>query len=262
MALKRFPAVRWLLWLPLAFALTGCRGNTHTGDYRFEILNRLPHDPNAYTQGLLFHDGYFYESTGLNGQSSLRQVDPMSGKILRKRDLPSAYFGEGLALLHGVLLQITWRNHKAFAYRLETLEQIGEFDYDTEGWGLTTDGQQWIMSDGSDRLYFRDPKTFQTLRTLTVFDQGKSVTNLNELEYIDGEIWANVYLTDRIVRIDPTTGQVTGRLNLGGIVAATERNGHEDVLNGIAYDADGKRLFVTGKLYSYVYEIAAIATGN
>lgn len=221
----------------------------------YEIIRRLPHDHAAYTQGLLFHDGVFYESTGLYGQSTLRKVDPDSGWPQRQHKLPDRYFGEGLTLLNDELFQITWREGKALVYDRETFKLLREFDYTTEGWGLTDDGQRLIMSDGTDRLFFRDPTTFQVVHLLKVTDQGEPVTLLNELEYIDGEIWANIYRTDDIVRIDPKTGQVKARLDFSDLVAPDERNGQEDVLNGIAYDETGKRLFVTGKRYSFVYEV-------
>lgn len=240
----------WLvtLWLVLACA---------AGEPHYRVLDRLPHDPAAYTQGLLFADGVFYESTGLNGQSSLRRVDPESGQVLQRRDLDPAYFGEGLALVGDTLIQLTWKAGKAFVYDRRSFELRREFDYDGEGWGLTYDGRRLIMSDGSERLYFRDPETFLIEKVLTVSYNGRLIRYLNELEYVEGEIWANVYGSDYVLRISPQTGEVLGGLNLKGLVAPADRNGREDVLNGIAYDPQNKRLFVTGKRYSYVYEIGA-----
>ena len=222
-------------------------------DYR--IVRRIQHDPQAYTQGLLYHQGMLYESTGLYGESSLRRLDPESGRILQQRALAPELFGEGLALVGERLIQLTWRAGRALVYRRDDFASLTEYRYDTEGWGLTHDGRQLIMSDGSARLYFRDPTSFALRRTVTVTDAGRPVPRLNELEYIDGEVWANVYLTSRIVRIDPADGTVRAWLDLGALPPAGDRHGGEDVLNGIAYDADGGRLFVTGKRYAYIYQI-------
>ena len=222
----------------------------------FTIVNKFPHDPAAFTQGLLYHNGVFFESTGLYGRSSLRKVEPETGQVLQQLRLPQQLFAEGLALVKGVLIQLTWREKKALLYNSDTFELIGEFNYNTEGWGLTYDGQQLIMSDGSAKLYFRDPNTFKITNTVTVTEDGKSVDMLNELEYIDGEVWANVWQTNDIVRIDPATGKVTQRLNFTGLLSDTDRTGQEDVLNGIAYDAEGQRLFITGKLYAHIYQVA------
>lgn len=247
---------RWLLGVVLL--LTGMLAalafvNRQAGEPR--IIATLPHDPNAYTQGLLLHQDWFYESTGQYGHSSLRRVEPGTGKVLQKINLPATLFGEGLALVDDRLIQLTWRSGQAFVYDLTSFELLQEFRYDTEGWGLTYDGTELIMSDGSHLLYFRDPHSFALLRTLPVFDKGQPVRYLNELEYIRGEVWANVYRSPDIVRIDPGTGQVIDRLRFPELPRPDERNGHEDVLNGIAYDASDNRLYITGKLYSYVYEL-------
>ena len=223
--------------------------------YGFEVVNRLPHDPRAYTQGLLYHKSYFYESTGLYGESSLRKADPQSGWLHRTKPLSPRYFGEGLALVQGVLVQLTWKAGKAFVYNSDSFDQLREFSYNTEGWGLTFDGRSLIMSDGSDRLYFRDPTSFKLEKTVSVTDGGRVVRYLNELEFIEGEIWANVYQTFDVVRIDPASGEVLSRIDFSGILSPEDRNGREDVLNGIAYDPEGKRIFVTGKRYSFIYEI-------
>ena len=225
------------------------------GNQRYRVVGRLPHDATAFTQGLVFADGVFYESTGLYGQSSLRKVDPESGRILQVYRLNRFHFGEGLTLFDGVLIQLTWKAGKAFVYDRNTFEPIKVFRYDTEGWGLTHDGRSLIMSDGSHRLYFRNPQTFALEKILPVTENGSPVWRLNELEYIDGEIWANVYLTHDIVRISPETGEVLSRLDLQDSLAAEDRNDREDVLNGIAYDSERNRIFVTGKRYTYVYEI-------
>ena len=223
--------------------------------YGFEVVNRLPHDPRAYTQGLLYHKGYFYESTGLYGESSLRKIDAQSGWLHRTKPLSRRFFGEGLALVSGVLVQLTWKAGKAFVYNSDSFEQLRQFTYNTEGWGLTFDGRSLIMSDGSERLYFREPISFQLEKTLTVSDGGRAVRYLNELEFIEGEIWANVYGSFDVVRIDPESGEVLSRIDFSGILSPQDLNGREDVLNGIAYDTQGKRIFVTGKRYSYIYEI-------
>ena len=221
-----------------------------------EVLAALPHDPNAYTQGLLFHEGWFYESTGLRGRSSLRRVEPTSGKVLQQINLPPNLFGEGLTLFKKTLTQLTWQAGRAFVYDLDSFRLLREHRYDTEGWGLTHDGQSLIMSDGSHLLYYRDPSTFSLLRTVPVTENSQPVRWLNELEYINGEVWANVYRSPDIVRINPADGKIIARLSFPELPRPAERNGHEDVLNGIAYDAATQRVFITGKLFSYVYEIS------
>lgn len=243
-----------LVALALLAVLAGAAGSD-PGAPSYRIVAKLPHDPNAYTQGLLFAGGVFFESTGLYGRSSLRRVDPKTGHVLQKRDLKPDVFGEGLTLFDDRLIQLTWKAGKAFVYDKQSFELLKEFRYDTEGWGLTHDGRSLIMSDGSEHLYFRNPDTFGIEKVLTVTVNGRPIPLLNELEYIDGEIWANVYQTDFILRISPDSGKVLGWLKLGGIPAAADRNGHEDVLNGIAYNPENHRLFVTGKFYSYIYEI-------
>ena len=255
--LKRRPALI-LAGLIVAIALAAILPALVNGaarTYGFEVVNRLPHDPRAYTQGLLYHKGYFYESTGLYGESSLRKVDPQSGWLHRTKPLSPRYFGEGLALVRGVLVQLTWKAGKAFVYNSDNFEPLREFSYNTEGWGLTFDGRSLVMSDGSERLYFRDPTSFRLEKTLTVTDNGRAVHYLNELEFIEGEIWANVYQSFDVVRIDPESGYVLSRIDFTGILSPQDRNGREDVLNGIAYDPESKRIFVTGKRYSHIYEI-------
>jgi len=244
--LQRYIRILFLVMAP-AFAASA--------ELQYQVVKRIPHDPQAYTQGLLFHDGYFFESTGLYGQSSLRRLDPETGAVLQRFDLPQAFFGEGLVLFADRLIQITWREGAAIVYTRDTFKPLRHFTYKTEGWGLTHNGTYLIMSDGSPTLYFRDPNDFSIAKTLTVTRNGKPVPYLNELEYIAGEIWANIYQTDSIAIIDPATGRVKKLLNFAGLIAADERNGQEDVLNGIAYDADKKRLFITGKRYSYIYQI-------
>jgi glutamine cyclotransferase len=221
----------------------------------FEVVGRYPHDPRAFLQGLLWHDGGFYESTGQYGRSSLRRVAFPSGDVLQQVDLPSEYFGEGLALVGDRLVQLTWRSRRGFVYQRESFGLLGDFAYTTEGWGLTFDGASLLMSDGSDMLTYLDPETYQPTRTLKVTLDGRPLHELNELEWIEGEIWANVWHTDMVVRIDPETGRVTGVLDLTGLLPADLRSGQEDVLNGIAYDPATKRIFVGGKLWPFLFEI-------
>jgi len=234
--------------------------NRGTSDARaqqgsFEVVSSYPHDPTSFTQGLVWHDGALYESTGLEGQSKLRRLEFPSGRVLKEINLASEFFAEGLALVDSRLIQLTWQSHRGFVYDLDTFRKLQEFAYDTEGWGLTYDGKNLILSDGSSDLFYLDPQTFKPLRKLAVTMNGKPLPELNELEFIEGEIWANVWQTDMIVRIDPSTGRVTSFLNLKGILAPSDKTGREDVLNGIAYDAERKRIFITGKLWPRIFEI-------
>lgn len=223
--------------------------------YTYEIINRYPHDPGAFTQGLIFLDGVLYEGTGLYGRSSLRRVDLESGQVLRQRDLPEQYFGEGIVAWGDKLYQLTWQSQIGFIYDQESFDLIGEFRYPGEGWGLTHDGEQLIMSDGSHVLRFWDPETLAENGRLPVYDENGPVVRLNELEYVNGEIWANVWQTDLIARIDPRTGRVTGWLDLSGLLDHSALSQPVDVLNGIAYDPAQDRLFVTGKLWPELFEI-------
>jgi len=224
----------------------------------FTVVQSWPHDPNAYTQGLVYRDGKLYEGTGLNGQSSLREVELETGAVLRRRPLERQHFGEGIALFKGRLYQLTWRSHVGFIYDAATLQQVGQFNYPTEGWGLTEDGTSLIMSDGSSTLRFLDPVTLAVKRSVVVTDAGREISQLNELEYVKGEIYANVFMSDEIARIDPATGRVTGWLDLSGLLAPEDRTGTENVLNGIAYDAARDRLLVTGKLWPKLFHIRLV----
>lgn len=222
----------------------------------YTVVHTYPHDPHAFTQGLIYVDGHLYESSGLNGRSSLRLVDLTTGNVLQKHDLPAEYFGEGLTDWGSTLIQLTWISHKALVYDRFSFLQQRTFDYEGEGWGLTHDAAQLIMSDGTSTLRFLDPKTFRVIRRLKVTDaNGHPLERLNELEYIRGEIYANVWETDDIVRISPRTGKVLGRIDLSGIIDKRELRESGGVLNGIAYDAVGNRLFVTGKLWPKLFEI-------
>ncbi len=226
--------------------------------YTARVVNAYPHDPGAFTQGLVFVDGELYEGTGLRGQSSLRRVDLETGEVLQSRALPAEYFGEGIAVLGGRIFQLTWQSHVGLIYDRESFEQLGEFSYPTEGWGLTHDGRRLIMSDGTATLHFLDPETLAETGRVQVTDRGQPVVRLNELEYIHGEVWANVWLTDRIARIDPETGQVVGWLDLTGLLSPQDEAQEVDVLNGIAYDVEKDRLFVTGKWWPKLFEIELV----
>jgi glutamine cyclotransferase len=222
----------------------------------FTVVQSYPHDPGAFTQGLVFADGEFYESTGLNGESSLRRVEIASGKVLQSQPVDKQYFAEGLALVGDALVQLTWQHKLGFVYDRKTFAQRKTFTYKTEGWGLAYDVKGGlVLSDGSDTLFFLDPNTYAVIRTVRVTDAGRPVPALNELEWIEGEIWANVWQTDRIARISPKTGVVNAWVDLTLLWPRIRRMPPADVLNGIAYDAKGKRIFVTGKKWPRLYEI-------
>lgn len=222
----------------------------------YDIVNDFPHDPDAFTQGLVYDDGRLFEGTGLYGESTLREVDLETGEVLRSQALSPELFGEGITIYDGRIVQITWQSQTAIVYDVESFEEIERFSYTTEGWGITDDGERLYMSDGTSTISIREPDTFNELDRIQVSDEGDPVDNLNELEWIDGQIYANVWQTDEIVRIDPATGAVTGRIDLTGLLAPEDRAGLEvDVLNGIAWDEEGQRLFVTGKLWPKLYEI-------
>ncbi|MEX1345456.1 MAG: glutaminyl-peptide cyclotransferase [Candidatus Limnocylindrales bacterium] len=226
----------------------------------WEVVSRRPHDPGAFTQGLLVaEDGRLYESTGLYGSSSLREVDPASGDVLRLRPLPDDEFGEGLAAIGDELVQLTWMRGLARRFDARTFEVVGRHRYEGQGWGLCYDGQRLIMSDGSDELEFRDPHTFEVLGSVSVTVGGQSLARLNELECVDGEVWANIWKRDLIVRIDPADGHVTGVLDLAGIIEPHPALADPgDVLNGIAYDTATETFLVTGKRWPELIEIRVL----
>jgi len=227
--------------------------------YTYRILHIYPHDRTAFTQGLIYHKGVFYESTGLWGRSSLRKVKIETGQILQNTPLPDKYFGEGITRWQQEIIQLTWRDGTGWVYDLATLQLLKTFDYEIEGWGITQDGEKLIVSDGSSYLYFWSPKTFQKVGAIQVQYQGQPVSRLNELEYIKGEIFANIWLTDYIAQISPQTGAVLGWINLTGLNPLPPALvGTSAVLNGIAYDKGNNRLFVTGKLWPSVFEIKLI----
>jgi glutaminyl-peptide cyclotransferase len=222
--------------------------------FTYKVVNTYPHDRNAFTQGLLVRDGVFYESTGREGASSLRRVEIETGKVEKKVDVPAQYFAEGLSEFGGKLFQITWKNKVCFVYDRATFNKTGQFSYEGEGWGLTTDGTHLIMSDGTDRIRFINPADFKEVRSIQVTDGGAPLTQLNELEYINGEIYANVWQTNGIVIINPADGKVTGRIDMTGILSPADSVG-VDVLNGIAWDKDKNRIFITGKYWPKVFEV-------
>src|SRR6266536_2136862 len=239
-------------------------GNASVTNYGYEIVSTWPHDPDAYTQGLVFDEGKLLESTGREGKSSLRRVEPETGKVLKKVDVPRPFFAEGITLFKGKIYQLTWQQKQGFIYDAWSFEKLGQFSYPSEGWGLTNDGKSLILSDGTNRIRFLDTNNFQGLKTIAVFDGRIPITSLNELEYVQGRIFANIWHEERIVRIDPQTGRVDGWIDLTGLRARTEVSDAEAVLNGIAYDEKGDRLFVTGKLWPKLFEIRvkAHSTGN
>ena len=263
------------LWLGTTFALAGIvllarvdgaapvrqsplRAGSTAPVAGYRVEHTYPHDRNAYTQGLEFVDGYLFESTGMNGRSSIRKVQLETGRVLQNRAVPQEYFGEGITIWQSRLIELTWQSQVAFVYDRGSFEPRGSFTYQGEGWGLTHDAAGLIMSDGTSELRFLDPTTFKERRRVSVTDGGHPVTRLNELEYVNGQVFANVWTTDRIARIDPQTGRVLGWIEMGGLLAATDRTNGDAVLNGIAYDAKSARLFVTGKLWPTLFEIKIV----
>lgn len=246
---------------PSASSSSTPANNESTPIFTYKIINSYPHDPSAFTQGLIFTNGTLYEGTGRHGQSSLRKVDLETGEVLAQLPMAEEYFGEGITLFDDKIYQLTWRNQTGFIYDSNSFEIINTFTYPTEGWGITHDGAQLIMSDGTNTLYFLNPDTLEENGRLTVQDeQGNPIMLLNELEYIDGQIYANIWQTNRIVRIDPQTGLVTAWIDLTNLLAPETLTQPVDVLNGIAYDAENGRLFVTGKLWPALFEIELMET--
>lgn len=265
-------------FLAVLFSLVGCSSGSSNADnstptptptptastivadttptYTYEIVKAFPHDTTAFTEGLVYDNGHILESTGLEGKSTLRETDLITGTIIKKISIPSQYFGEGLAEFHNKLYQLTWQTNKGFVYDRTTFQKTSEFTYVGEGWGLTDNDTSLIQSDGTSRIRFLDPTTYAVQRSLDVtFADNRPLTQINELEYIDSEIYANVWQTNTIARIDPQTGKVLSWIDLTGLLPDSLRTSQTDVLNGIAWDAAGKRLFVTGKLWPKIYEI-------
>jgi glutaminyl-peptide cyclotransferase len=229
-----------------------------TPTYTGQIVNEYPHDPDAFTEGLVWDAGKFYESTGLEGKSNIREVDLFTGAVKRQRDVPGV-FGEGISIIKGKLYQLTYKTGRCIVYDAATFTPTGqEFTYTGEGWGLTTDGSSLVMSNGTSAIMFRDPNSFAVTRTITVTDKGVAIDKLNELEWVKGELWANVWTSDQIARIDPKTGVVLGWIDVTGLLSPAER-AKVDVLNGIVYDAANDRVYVTGKNWPKVFEIRPVA---
>lgn len=226
--------------------------------YGYRVVHAFPHDPAAFTQGLFYLDGYLYEGTGLYGSSTLRKVKLETGEVIERHDLPAQYFGEGIVNWGPLIVELTWQNGVGLVYRRAGFALEKSFPYAGEGWGATQDGQHLIVSDGSSALRYWDPVTYREIRRLAVTDGGSPVEKLNELEYVRGEIYANIWQTERIARISPATGHVTGWIDLDGLLTAADRTARVDVLNGIAYDAQRDRLFVTGKLWPKLFEIKVV----
>jgi len=248
-----------------ACAICGCKADAQPSqrqaapaDFGYEVVNTYPHDRNAFCQGLAFADGFLYESTGQYGESSLRKVDVETGRVVQRLVLHRNYFGEGMTIFGNDIVMLTWRSQVGFVLDKQSFRQKSAFRYSGEGWGITHDGKHLIVSDGTAVLRFFDPKTLRVVGRLTVRSRGRPVTNLNELEYVEGEIFANVFETDSIVRIAPDTGTVSGRIDLRGLISRRERSHIDAVLNGIAYDPAKKRLFVTGKDWPKLFEIRLV----
>lgn len=227
--------------------------------YTYTVVNSYPHDAGAFTQGLVWHEGVLYEGTGWRGESDVRRVALESGEVMAEVPIDDQYFGEGITIFDDKLYELTWQGQTGFVYDVDTLELLSEFSYPTEGWGMTHNGEQLIVSDGTDTLYFWDAETLAENGRLQVHDNNRPVININELEYIDGEIYANIWQTNLIARIDPETGAVVGWIDLSGLLSPAEQAGLSNpgnaVLNGIAYDEENGRLFVTGKLWPTLFEI-------
>jgi glutaminyl-peptide cyclotransferase len=239
------------------FALLSLWLTPAAAQYGYRVVKTYPHDRGAYTQGLEYRDGIFYEGTGMVGRSSVRRVELATGRVIQKYDLPQPFFGEGITVFNQQIIELTWTTQTGFIYD-KSLRVLRSFNYPGEGWGLTNDGKQIYMSDGSADIRIWDPASLKEVRRITVKDGATPVTQLNELEWVKGEIYANVWQTDRIVRISPADGKVLGWIDLSGILSRAERPGSDDVLNGIAYDAAGDRLFVTGKDWPKLFEIKLV----
>ena len=226
--------------------------------YTYRVINLYPHDRNAFTQGLVFENDFLYEGTGLHEKSSLRKVELATGSVIQMKELPRKFFGEGVTIYENRIIQLTWRSHTGFVYDKESFALLQEFSYPMEGWGITHDGSHLIMSDGTSTLHFLDPHTFKEVDQITVTDANGLVSKLNELEYVKGEIYANVWPTERVAMIKPHTGQVSGWIELSGLLRKEDYDTPMDVLNGIAYDEKDDRLFVTGKWWPTLFEIKLI----
>lgn len=261
-ASRRIVANRILLALlfvltPSLFAQTRSSAK-HPSEYTFEVVQSFPHDPEAFTQGLVYHAGLLYEGTGLEGRSSLRKVRLETGEVIQKVDLDPQYFGEGIAIVQNKIVQLTWKSQIGFVYDLATFQRLRDFSYTGEGWGLAANGADLYLSDGSPDIRILDSSTFRERRRLHVHDGPNPIDQLNELEFVEGQIFANIWQTDRIARISPQTGEVVGWIDLSGLLSPMYKLSSGGVLNGIAYDSTKKRLFVTGKLWPRLFEIRLI----
>ncbi len=259
----KFALIATMLFRSLIIALTLCVGCSAQAQeptlFGYRVVREYPHDREAFTQGLFFRDGFLYESTGLNGRSSIRRVALETGEVLQRREIDAQYFGEGIVDWGDRIISLTWQSERGFVFDIDNFAERSSFSYAGEGWGLTRDARRIIMSDGTARLRFLDPASLRETGAVAVTLNGQPLANLNELEWIDGAVYANVWQTNWIARIDPRSGVVTGLIDLAGLLPAAVRvAGHTDVLNGIAYDAATRRLFVTGKNWPRLYEIELV----
>jgi glutamine cyclotransferase len=244
-----------------AMAAYGCSSSSQAvgiPEYTYQIVHTYPHDPEAFTEGLFYLNGFLYESTGLEGQSSLRKVKLETGEVVQRHDIPEQYFGEGIISWKDRLYELTWQTQVGFVYDLNGFALQRQFTYPGEGWSMTQDGKRIIMDDGTPEIRFWDPDTLKELGRITVTADGEPLKNINELEWVKGEIYANIWQTDRIARIDPKSGKVLGWIDLTGLLSPADRTPQTDVLNGIAYDAATDRLFVTGKKWPKLFEIRLV----
>lgn len=240
---------------PQSFAVDYYLVNTKAPIYKIKVVNIYPHDPEAFTQGLFYREGFLYESTGLVGKSSLRKVDLITGKVINKIKLPDEYFGEGITYFNNKIYQLTWKNQQGFIYDFKTLQKTAAFSYESEGWGIASDGKTIFMSDGTSNIQCRETNNLKINKSLNVRDGKIIIAGINELEFIDGEIWANIFTQNVIARISPHTGKVLGWIDLNLLYNQIPKYHSVDVLNGIAYDKNNNRIFVTGKYWPYVFEI-------
>ena len=251
-------AMRFLLSAALLITSINCSAQEELTQYGFRIINTFPHNISSFTQGLVYHQGFIYEGTGKNGLSTLSKLNLEDAEILMSKKLSRRYFGEGIEIFDGEIFQLTWRSNMVFVYDKDSFEQTGTHYNSTEGWGLTSDGEHLILSDGTATLQFINPENFVPERKIEVILNGNAVQSLNELEFINGEIWANVWMSDFILRIDPATGNVNSIIDLTGLENETLLGSNEAVLNGIAWDSEKERLFVTGKHWANLFEIELI----
>ncbi len=258
--LKIFIPLLVVIVLAIILILSCRNSNNPTAPtfYSYEVINTFEHDPNAFTQGLVWENGVLYEGTGLPGHSTLRKVELGTGKVLQKYELPDEFFAEGITIFEDKIIQLTYRSKVGFVYDKKTFKLLREFNYPHEGWGLTHDGKNLIVSDGTPTLYFLDPETFKQISTISVYNKNNRLWGINELEYIDGRIYGNIWPTNRIAIIEPQTGRVTGLVDMTGLLKGQKITRQTDVLNGIAYDPANRRLFVTGKFWPKLYQIKLI----